>query len=48
MEILNREKLKEVLQKWKEHPSVTGLMEKFSQLQSYTNKNNKSLESYTK
>ena len=48
MEILNREKLKEVLQKWKEHPSVTGLMEKFSQLQSYTNKNYKSLESYTK
>jgi len=48
MEILNREKLKEVLKKWKEHPSVTGLMEKFSQLQSYTNKNYKSLESYTK
>ena len=48
MEILNREKLKEVLQKWKEHPSVTGLMEKFSQLQSYTNKNYKRLESYTK
>ena len=48
MEILNREKLKEGLKKWKEHPSVTGLMEKFSQLQSYTNKNYKSLESYTK
>ena len=48
MEILNREKLKEVLERWKEHPSVTGLMEKFSQLQSYTNKNYKSLESYTK
>ena len=48
MEILNREKLKEVLQKWKQHPSVTGLMEKFTQLQSYTNKNYKSLESYTK
>ena len=48
MEILNREKLKEVLERWKEHPSVTGLMEKFSQLQSYTNKNYKSLKSYTK
>ena len=48
MEILNREKLREVLEKWKEHPSVTGLMEKFSQLQSYTNKNYKSIEAYTK
>ena len=48
MEILNRQKLKEVLERWKEHPSVTGLLDKFSQLQSYTNKNYKSLESYTK
>ena len=48
MEILNREKLKEVLERWKEHPSVTGLLEKFSQLQTYTNKNYKSLEAYTK
>ena len=48
MEILNREKLKETLERWKEHPSVAGLMEKFSQLQSYTNKNYKSLEAYTK
>ena len=48
MDILNREKLKEVLERWKGHPSVTGLMDKFSQLQSYTNKNYKSLESYTK
>ena len=48
MEILNREKLKQVLERWKEHPSVTGLMEKFSQLQSYTNKNYKSIEAYTK
>ena len=48
MEILNREKLKETLERWKEHPSVTVLMEKFSQLQSYTNKNYKSLKSYTK
>tara|TARA_B100001094_G_scaffold202303_1_gene196225 strand:+ start:339 stop:1016 length:678 start_codon:yes stop_codon:yes gene_type:complete len=48
MEILNREKLKETLERWKEHPSVTGLMEKFSQLQSYTNKSYKNIESYTK
>ena len=31
MEIVNRENLKEVLERWKEQPSVTGLMEKFSQ-----------------
>ena len=48
MDILNREKLKQVLERWKGHPSVTGLMEKFSKLQSYTNKNYKELESYTK
>jgi hypothetical protein len=48
MEILNKEKLKETLEKWKEHPSVTGLMEKFSQLQSYTNKTYKTFEYYTK
>ena len=48
MEILNKEKLKEVLERWKEHPSVTGLMEKFSKLQSYTNKSYKNIESYTK
>jgi hypothetical protein len=48
MDILNKDKLKLVLEKWKGHPSITGLMEKFSQLQSYTNKNYKTLESYTK
>ena len=48
MDILNREKLREVLERWKGHPSVTGLMEKFSQLQSYTNKSYKNIESYTK
>ena len=41
MDILNSEKLKEVLERWKGHPSISGLMEKFSQLQSYTNKNYK-------
>ena len=44
MDILNREKLREVLERWKGHPSVTGLMEKFNQLQSYTNKSYKDLE----
>jgi hypothetical protein len=48
MEIRNKDKLKEILERWKEHPSVTGLMEKFSQLQSYTNKSYKNIESYTK
>ena len=48
MDILNKEKLKEVLQRWKGHPSITGLMEKFSRLQSYTNKSYKDLQSYTK
>ena len=48
MDILNKEKLKEVLEKWKGHPSVTGLIEKFSRLQSYTNKSYKNLESYTR
>ena len=48
MDILNKEKLKEVLERWKGHPSITGLMEKFGQLQSYTNKSYKNLESYTK
>tara|TARA_Y100000592_G_scaffold100340_1_gene179996 strand:- start:1035 stop:1712 length:678 start_codon:yes stop_codon:yes gene_type:complete len=48
MDIVNKEKLKEVLERWKERPSVNSLMEKFSQLQSYTNKSYKSIESYTK
>tara|TARA_X000000950_G_C13633368_1_gene544479 strand:- start:54 stop:731 length:678 start_codon:yes stop_codon:yes gene_type:complete len=48
MQILNREKLKETLERWKEHPSITGLMEKFTRLQSYTNKSYKNIEAYTK
>ena len=47
MEILNKEKLKAVLEKWKGHPSISNLMEKFVQLQSYTNKSYKDLQSYT-
>jgi hypothetical protein len=48
MEILNKEKLIQALEKWKGHPSITGLMEKFSQMQSYTNKSYKNLEAYTR
>ena len=48
MEIINKEKLKAILEKWKDHPSISGLMDKFSKLQTYTNKNYKTLEAYTK
>jgi hypothetical protein len=48
MQIINKEKLMALLERWKGHPSITGLMEKFSKLTSYTNKNYKTLESYTK
>ena len=48
MDILNKDKLKAVLERWRGHPSISGLMEKFSKLQSYTNKSYKNLESYTK
>ncbi len=48
MEIINKEKLKAILEKWKDHPSIAGLMEKFSKLQTYTNKNYKTIEAYTK
>ena len=48
MEILNKEKLIQVLEKWKGQPSITGLMDKFSKLQSYTNKSYKNISSYTK
>ena len=36
MEILNKEKLIQVLERWKGHPSITNLMDKFSKLQTYT------------
>ena len=48
MQILNREKLKKTLERWKEHPSIGALMEKFTRLQSYTNKSYKNIEAYTK
>ncbi len=48
MEILNKQKLIEALEKWKGSPSITGLMEKFGQLQSYTNRHYKDIQSYTK
>ena len=36
MEILNKEKLVQVLERWKGHPSITNLLDKFGKLQSYT------------
>ena len=36
MEILNKEKLIKVLERWKGHPSIANLMDKFGKLQSYT------------
>ena len=38
MDILNKEKLKEVLERWKGHPSVSDLMERFDKLQTYAKK----------
>ncbi len=38
MDILNKDKLKQVLQRWRGHPSVTDLLDKFTKLQSYTKK----------
>ena len=38
MDILNKEKLKAVLERWKDHPSITELMDRFDKLQTYTKK----------
>ena len=38
MDILNKDKLKQILQKWKGHPSITDLMDRFDNLQVYTKK----------
>lgn len=38
MEIINKEKLIQVLEKWKGHPSITGLLQKFANLQKFTKK----------
>ena len=38
MDILNKDKLKQVLEKWKGHPSITDLMDRFDKLQTYTKK----------
>lgn len=38
MDILNRDKLKAVLEKWKGHPSITDLFDRFDKLQNYTKK----------
>ena len=38
MDILNKDKLKQVLAKWRGHPSINDLMERFDKLQNYTKK----------
>jgi len=38
MDILNKEKLQEVLKRWKGHPSIIDLMDRFDKLQTYTKK----------
>ena len=38
MDILNKDKLKQTLEKWKGHPSITDLFDRFDKLQSYTKK----------
>lgn len=38
MDILNKDKLKQVLERWRGHPSITDLMDRFDKLQSYTKK----------
>lgn len=38
MDILNKDKLKQVLERWRGHPSITDLMERFGKLQSFTKK----------
>ena len=38
MDILNRDKLRAVLEKWKGHPSITDLFDRFDKLQNYTKK----------
>ena len=46
MEILNKEKLKQVLEKWKGHPSITDLFDRFDSLQTYTKKQFKKKPKY--
>ena len=46
MEILNKEKLKQVLEKWKGHPSITDLFDRFDKLQTYTKKQFKKKPKY--
>ena len=45
MDILNKDKLKQVLERWKGHPSITDLMERFDKLQSFTKKKIKETKS---
>jgi hypothetical protein len=38
MDILNKDKLRQTLEKWKGHPSISDLMDRFDKLQTYTKK----------
>ena len=46
MDILNKEKLKQVLERWKGHPSIVDLMDRFDKLQTYTKKQFKKKPKY--
>ena len=46
MDILNKDKLKQVLEKWKGHPSITDLFDRFDKLQTYTKKRFKKKPKY--
>ena len=46
MDILNKDKLKQVLEKWKGHPSITDLLDRFDKLQTYTKKQFKKKPKY--
>ena len=46
MDILNKDKLKQVLEKWKGHPSITDLFDRFDKLQTYTKKQFKKKPKY--
>ena len=46
MDILNKDKLKQVLEKWKGHPSITDLFDRFDRLQTYTKKRFKKKPKY--
>ena len=46
MDILNKDKIKQVLEKWKGHHSITDLFDRFDKLQTYTKKQFKKKPKY--